>query len=192
MRAVIVPLLLANLVAKMMSVLKPLYNYVDQGLVYIHNYDLPEKLKHNTELHRVRKNKKKLGRSIEERHKEINERNEFGHWECDLVLGHKNKDNEALLTLSERMSREFLIIRIPDKTSVSVTQAFKNSKDNTVNTGMIFLKLLLLIMVQNLQIFPTQKKHPIYWFTMLILTLPVIREQLKDTMVLFTASFSNS
>ena len=50
---------------------------------------------------------------------------EFGHWECDLVLGHKTKDDEVLLTLSERMSREFLIIRISDKTSVSVMQAFK-------------------------------------------------------------------
>jgi IS30 family transposase len=46
----------------------------------------------------VRKNKKKLGRSIEERPKEIDERNEFGHWECDLVLGHKTKDDQVLLT----------------------------------------------------------------------------------------------
>ena len=104
---------------------KTLYNYVDQGLLDIHNYDLPEKLKRNTKLHRIRRNKKKLGRSIEERPKEINKRNEFGHWECDLVLGHKSKDDEVLLTLSERMSREFLILRIPDKTSVSVMQAFK-------------------------------------------------------------------
>ena len=104
---------------------KTLYNYVDQGLLDIHNYDLPEKLKRNTKLHRIRKNKKKLGRSIEERPKEINKRNEFGHWECDLVLGHKCKDDEVLLALSERMSREFLILRIPDKTSVSVMQAFK-------------------------------------------------------------------
>ena len=102
-----------------------LYNYVDQGLLSIHNYDLPEKLKRNTKRHRVRQNKKKLGRSIEERPEEINKRNEFGHWECDLVLGHKTKDDEVLLTLSERMSREFLIIRIPDKTSASVMQAFK-------------------------------------------------------------------
>ena len=104
---------------------KTLYNYVDQGLLDIHNYDLSEKLKRNTKLHRIRRNKKKLGRSIEERPKEINKRNEFGHWECDLVLGHKSKDDEVLLTLSERMSREFLILRIPDKTSVSVMQAFK-------------------------------------------------------------------
>ena len=64
---------------------KTLYNYVDQGLLDIHNYDLPEKLKRNTKLHRIRRNKKKLGRSIEERP----------------------------------------ILRIPDKTSVSVMQAFK-------------------------------------------------------------------
>ena len=86
---------------------------------------MPEKLKRNTKCHRVCQNKKKLGRSIEERPEEINKRNEFGHWECDLVLGHKTKDDEVLLTLSERMSREFLIIRIPDKTSASVMQAFK-------------------------------------------------------------------
>ena len=105
--------------------IKTLYNYVDQGLLSIHNYELPEKLKRNTKRHRVRQNKKKLGRSIEERPEEINKRNEFGHWECDLVLGHKTKDDEVLLTLSERMSREFLIIRITDKTSASVMQAFK-------------------------------------------------------------------
>ena len=102
-----------------------MYNYVEQGLITIKNYDLPEKLKRNTKLHHVRKNKKKLGRSIEERPKEIDQRNEFGHWECDLVLGHKTKADQVLLTLSERMSREFLIIRIPDKTSASVMQAFK-------------------------------------------------------------------
>ena len=50
----------------------------------------------------------------------------FGHWECDLVLGHKTKDDEVLLTLSERMSREFLIIKIPDKTAASVMNAFKS------------------------------------------------------------------
>ena len=103
---------------------KTLYNYVDQGLLSIHNYDLPEKLKRNTKRHRVRQNKKKLGRSIEERPEKINRREEFGYWECDLVLGHKAKGEEALLTLSERMSREFLFMRIPNKTSASVMQAF--------------------------------------------------------------------
>ena len=104
---------------------RTLYSYVDQGLLAIRNSDLPEKLKRNTKIHRVHKNKKKLGRSIEERPKEINDRKEFGHWECDLVLGHKTRDDQVLLTLSERMSREFLILRIPDKTAASVMSAFQ-------------------------------------------------------------------
>ena len=87
---------------------------------------MPEKLKRNTKIHRIRKNKKKLGRSIEQRPQEVNKRDVFGHWECDLVLGHKTKDDEVLLTLSERMSREFLIIKIPDKTAASVMNAFKS------------------------------------------------------------------
>ncbi len=87
---------------------------------------MPEKLKRNTKIHRVHKNKKKLGRSIEERPKEVDERKEFGHWECDLVLGHKTKDDQVLLTLSERMSREFLIMRIPDKIAGSVMTAFQS------------------------------------------------------------------
>ena len=92
----------------------------------IKNYDLPEKLKRNTKLHHVRQNKKKLGRSNEERPKEIEQCSELGHWKCDLVLGHKTKDDQVLLTLSQRMSREFLIIRIPDKTtSASVMQTFQ-------------------------------------------------------------------
>ena len=87
---------------------------------------MPGKLKRNTKSHRIRKNKKKLGRSIEQRSQEVNKRDVFGHWECDLVLGHKTKDDEVLLTLSERMSREFLIIKIPDKTAASVMNAFKS------------------------------------------------------------------
>ena len=87
---------------------------------------MPEKLKRNTKIHRIRKNKKKLGLSIEQRPQEVNKRDVFGHWECDLVLGHKTKDDEVLLTLSERMSREFLIIKIPDKTAASVMNAFKS------------------------------------------------------------------
>ena len=46
---------------------RTLYNYADQGLMDIRNCDLPEKLKRNTKIHRIRKNKRKLGRSVEER-----------------------------------------------------------------------------------------------------------------------------
>ena len=111
----------------------------------IRNCDLPEKLKRNTKIHRIRKNKRKLGRSIEERPQDINDRKEFGHWECDLVLGHKTRDDQVLLTLSERMSREFLILRIPDKTAASVMHAFGTlQKQHSEHWNDIFNTSLIL------------------------------------------------
>lgn len=107
---------------------RTLYRYVDSGLLQIQNTDLPEKLTRNTKTKRIRANKKKLGRSIEDRPKYIDQRKEFGHWECDLVLGHKTKDDEVLLTLYERMTRKFMIVPIPDKTAGSVMTAFNNLK----------------------------------------------------------------
>lgn len=74
-------------------------------------------------------NKKKLGRSIEDRPKEIESREEFGHWECDLVLGSKPRDDQVLLTFAERKSREFLIVPIADKTAACVMAAMKQMQE---------------------------------------------------------------
>ena len=74
---------------------KTLYNYVDLGLMDIKNGDLPEKVKRNTKTRRARVNKRILGRSIDERSPRIESRKDFGHWECDLVLGHKTKDDDV-------------------------------------------------------------------------------------------------
>ena len=46
--------------------------------------------------------------------KEANERTEYGHWEGDLVVGKENKGS-ALLTFTERLTREEIIIKIPGK-----------------------------------------------------------------------------
>ncbi len=67
-----------------------LYNYVDLGLLPIKNIDLPAKLHRNKKSTRVRNNKKKLGTSISDRPNSIENREEFGHWEIDCVLGEKN------------------------------------------------------------------------------------------------------
>ena len=104
---------------------KTLYHYVELGLLQIKATDLPECLSRKTKVKRVRQHKRRLGRSISERPATINQRREFGHWECDLVLGHKTKDDQALLTLYERMTRKFMIIPIKDKTAASVMAAFK-------------------------------------------------------------------
>lgn len=104
---------------------KTLYNYVDKGLISIRNHNLPEKLSRSTKKHHVRINKRKLGRSIEERPPETNLRQEFGHWECDLVLGAKTKDDNVLLTLLERKSREYLIVPLENKEASTVVKAFR-------------------------------------------------------------------
>lgn len=43
-----------------------------------------------------------------------------GHWECNLVLGAKTKDDNVLLTLLERMTREYWIIPLANKNSETV------------------------------------------------------------------------
>lgn len=55
---------------------KPLYRYADLGLMGTRNHHLPEKLRRNTKNRRVHENKKKLGRSIEERSKDVDTREE--------------------------------------------------------------------------------------------------------------------
>ena len=104
---------------------KTLYRYVDLGFF--------------SRKHRSRINKKKLGRSIEERPREIESREEFGHWECDLVLGAKTRDDQALLTLAERKSRELLMLPIADKTSACVMKAIKQlQKTYSEHFGEVF------------------------------------------------------
>lgn len=77
----------------------------------------------------VRANKRILGRSIDERSPRIDTRKDFGHWECDLVLGHKTKDDDVLLTLCERKTHRFFMIKIEDKTSVSNMKAFDKIRE---------------------------------------------------------------
>ena len=63
----------------------------------IKSIDLPEKVKRNTKARRARANKRILGRSIDECSPRIDNRKDFGHWECDLVLGHKTKGDDVCL-----------------------------------------------------------------------------------------------
>ena len=79
------------------------------------NIDLPEKLRRSPKKAQNRENKRILGRSIDERPASVNDRIEFGHWEADLVIGSKSDDDDALLTMIERMTREYWMIRVPGR-----------------------------------------------------------------------------
>lgn len=100
-----------------------LYRYIDEGLMTLTNMDLLLKLRRNTCKQRVRTNKRILGTSIDKRPESINERNEFGHWEIDTVIGSKRKEDPVLLTLVERMTRYTLIFKIDGKTDEAVQKA---------------------------------------------------------------------
>ena len=102
---------------------KTLYNYVDLGLLPIKNIDLPEKLRRNTKTKKVRENKRKLGKSIEERPKIVEERTEFGHWEVDSVIGLKDKSQPVVMTLVERMTRNSLWIKVRNHTSEAMNES---------------------------------------------------------------------
>ena len=61
-------------------------------------------------------------KSIEYRPKEANKRSEYGHWEGDLVIGTK-KRGAVLFTLTERKTREEIIVKIPGKKAEYVAKA---------------------------------------------------------------------
>jgi len=63
--------------------------------------------------------------SIDDRPIHIEERNEVGHWEGDLVIG--PKQSSAIGTLVERKTRFVFIVKLKNRKSETVTKAFKKS-----------------------------------------------------------------
>lgn len=93
------------------------------GLLIIKNIDLLQKPSRNTKTHKNKENKRILGCSIEERPEEIDAREDFGHWETDLVIGQKSGKDEVLLTLLERKTRDISVTRLPDKSMDKIYDA---------------------------------------------------------------------
>lgn len=109
---------------------KTIYNYLDMGLfLNISNDDLPykkpKKKKKDKEKPTVPLHNRK-GRSIEERPKDILDREEYGNWEMDTVVSAQGTGLSCLLVLSERMSREEIIVKIKDKKSETVVGAINS------------------------------------------------------------------
>lgn len=123
-----------------------LYSYITKG-VFLHltNADLPYKLRRKRKQHSVRPARAPRGESIENRPPEVGERNQFGHWEMDCVIG-KQKTKSVLLALTERLSRREHIIRMPDKSAASVVRALDRLEKRY---GAIFPKVFRTITVDN-------------------------------------------
>ena len=89
---------------------------------------------------------KSFGRSIDECPDYINERSEIGHFEIDIVILTREK-NQCLLTMTDRKSRYEIIRLIKDKTSKSVNEAISalikeyEIKSITADNGTEFARL---------------------------------------------------
>jgi IS30 family transposase len=102
---------------------KTLYNNIDSGEIGVSRSDLLRKDGWKKEASKPRKSLKNLkGESIENRPQEANDRSEYGHWEMDLIVSCKG-GKCALLTLTERKTRQEIIIRLPNKTQRAVKRA---------------------------------------------------------------------
>ena len=99
-------------------------NYIYDGNVF----DLSEDDMIYNKKHKTKNKNRRIAKhtppekSIEYRPKEANNRSEYGHWEGDLVIGKRKKGN-VLLTFTERMTREEIIIKIKGKNSKYVVKA---------------------------------------------------------------------
>lgn len=105
---------------------RTLYSYIDKGIfLNLTNKDLLFKGKRKRPYKKVKQARAPRGESIENRPSEINERSTFGHWEMDTVIGQRGS-KPVLLVLSERLTRNEIIIPIKDKSAASVVKGLDN------------------------------------------------------------------
>lgn len=109
---------------------KTLYNYIHSGLfINVRESDLKhyrkkrQKQEKEIALHNLR------GKSITERPADIKDREEFGHWEMDTVIGQRDKKS-CLLVLSERKTRTEIIRKIKSKSQDAVKAALDQIEKN--------------------------------------------------------------
>jgi IS30 family transposase len=98
------------------------YRLIDEqklGKYGIKSYHLPQKFSRKAKKDGTKRikgsNKKILGTSISERPERVDAREEFGHYEADLVMGKKDQGEDAVLTLVERKTRHAFVRRVSSR-----------------------------------------------------------------------------
>ncbi len=106
------------------------YNYVEQGRIdNFDKYELPMKCKRKSKNEQKKGKTDPKGTSIEQRPFPPDDRNEFGHWEGDTIVGSsKIKNSGAVLTLVERKTRFQITIKCKDRKALTIYKAIKKIK----------------------------------------------------------------
>lgn len=127
---------------------RTLYRYIDNGIfLKLTNKDLPvkgKKKKHNKKV-KVQK-RAAAGESIENRPDEVKDREIFGHWEMDTVKGKQGVTKSCMLVLTERKTRDEIIVKLPDQKAASVVEAINKLERKW---GDMFTKVFRSITVDN-------------------------------------------
>ena len=84
---------------------------------------VPQALKRKPHRKWNRKNKRMKGRSIDKRPDIVNAGTEIGHWEVDTVVGHRKGHEAVVFTAVEKVTRNYIAIRIPGRTTDGVEVA---------------------------------------------------------------------
>lgn len=127
---------------------RTLYRYIDKGIfLKLTNKDLPVKGKRKKHNKRVRVQKRaSAGESIENRPDEVKDREIFGHWEMDTVKGKQGVTKSCMLVLTERKTRDEIIVKLPDQKATSVVEAIDRLERKW---GDMFTKVFRSITVDN-------------------------------------------
>lgn len=111
-----------------------LYSYIDKGVfLNLTNKQLPVKKKDaKRKYQRVQTQARAAkGDSIEKRPKEIENREDFGHWEMDTVVGKQGVSKKSLLVLTERKTRKEIIFLLKSHTTKEVIKALNRLERKT-------------------------------------------------------------
>lgn len=127
---------------------RTLYRYIDKGIfLKLTNKDLPVKGKRKKHNKRVKVQKRaSAGESIENRPDEVKDREIFGHWEMDTVKGKQGVTKSYMLVLTERKTRDEIIVKLPDQKAASVVEAIDRLERKW---GDMFTKVFRSITVDN-------------------------------------------
>jgi IS30 family transposase len=127
--------------------LRTLYRYIKEGLFpNLTVEDLP--LARKKRKHKARKKGKRapVGKSIEKRPKNINTREEFGHWEMDTVKGKQGHTKGCLLVLTERKTKKEIVKKMSDQQAHSVVEELNKLE---AKWGNLFKTVFKTITVDN-------------------------------------------
>lgn len=128
--------------------LTTLYNYIKGGVfLNVTMAECPYRKKKKKQRKRKVQKRANAGRSIEERPKEVLERNSVGDWEMDTVVGGQGKSKQAFLVLTERKTRFEIVELMKEHTAAETVRILDKLERRFTEKG--FREIFRSITVDN-------------------------------------------